>query len=277
MTKTLKTIIKYLLLGLLLLSCLPLSALAAGNSLSVILPHEGLRAELCQVTDGSGALTPAFEGAGISVGALSSLSSDHAAQLDLYRKEKGLPVRTAAAEQGAAVFSELSAGIWLVSCAEEQDHFFNPFLLLMAGEDLTSAPKTQETRPQELSIHLIKRWEDGQNAAGKRPASVTVTLLKDGAAYGTATLTAESGWSHTFTALPADGTYTVEEAAVEGYTATYSGDSKNGLIITNTYQPSLPQTGLLRWPVITLAVAGICMIILGVLQLTGKNAHEEDC
>ncbi len=277
MTKPLKTIIKYFLLGVLLLGCLSQFAAATGHSLTLSLPQNALSAEICQVTDQHGALTAEFEGAGISLSALANLSADHAVQLERYLQENHLPVRTAKAEEKEAVFQDLQAGIWLVRCTEGQDYFFNPFLIRMEGQDLRTAPKTESAHPQEQNIHLMKRWEDHQNAAGKRPASISVTLKRNGAAVQTATLTAEGGWSHTFTALPADGNYTVEEAAVEGYTATYSGDSKNGLIITNTYQPSLPQTGLLRWPVITLAVAGICMIILGILQLTGKNAHEEDC
>lgn len=126
------------------------------------------------------------------------------------------------------------------------------------------------TKPQDYSdVTISKVWKDGSNAAGTRPATVSLTLLRNGSEYETVTLdpnepgTIVNGdtWSHTFTGLPKydDGRnayrYTVREdgldadgclpAAVEGerYTA-----SVNGLTVTNTIeQKTISISGEKKW------------------------------
>lgn len=126
------------------------------------------------------------------------------------------------------------------------------------------------TKPQDYSdVTINKVWKDGSNAAGTRPATVSLTLLRNGSEYKTVTLgpnepgTNVNGetWSHTFTGLPKydDGRnayrYTVQEngldedgclpAAVEGerYTA-----SVNGLTVTNTIQQkTISISGEKKW------------------------------
>ena len=283
MTKPLRLTIKYLafLLCLWLMGSALLCS-AAENTLTVRLadgeknPLSGIVVELCRVTDQDRALTEAFSDAGISLSALAEPSSVHAEQLTLYHRQKGIDVLTAAAENGSAVFTGLEQGLWLVSCREGQSHSFCPFLVQISEGPAAVSPKTETIRPGERTLYLVKKWEDGQNAGGTRPDSITVTLKKDGEPFQQVTLTQETGWSHTFSGLPESGVYTVEESPVEHYTAAYSGDAENGLIITNTYQPALPQTGLLRWPILILTVAGLCLIILGILQFTGKKTNEKN-
>ena len=82
------------------------------------------------------------------------------------------------------------------------------------------------TKPQDYSdVTINKVWKDGSNAAGTRPATVSLTLLRNGSEYETVTLgpnepdTNVNGdtWSHTFNGLPKydDGlnaySYTVRE------------------------------------------------------------------
>lgn len=126
------------------------------------------------------------------------------------------------------------------------------------------------TKPQDYSdVTINKVWKDGSNAAGTRPATVSLTLLRNGSEYETVTLgpnepdTNVNGdtWSHTFNGLPKydDGRnayrYTVREngldedgclpAAVEGerYTA-----SVNGLTVTNTIQQkTISISGEKKW------------------------------
>jgi len=91
-------------------------------------------------------------------------------------------------------------------------------------------------------ITVKKIWNDMNNAAGIRPASITVELLQNGKSFEpsmTFVLDANNSWSHIFTGLPradAKGVayiYTVKEiTAVSGYTTTYSEDT---LTITNTH------------------------------------------
>lgn len=73
-----------------------------------------------------------------------------------------------------------------------------------------------------------KTWNDANNQDGMRPASITINLLKNGQQIRSKTVTAEAGWSWTFSALDRyeNGTkvnYTITEDPVAGYTATYSG------------------------------------------------------
>ena len=50
-------------------------------------------------------------------------------------------------------------------------------------------------------------WHDSDNAEGVRPASVTVTLLRDGVVVGTRVVTAGSDWRFAFEDLPMDDGY----------------------------------------------------------------------
>ncbi|MBU5626602.1 Cna B-type domain-containing protein [Oscillibacter sp. MSJ-2] len=105
-----------------------------------------------------------------------------------------------------------------------------------------------ETAPVTVS----KTWQDAGDDS-KRPAAISVQLLRDGAAYGSAVELKGESWSHEFGNLPKysfldkDGndttdlskvasvkvhTYTVQELGdFDGYTS-----SANGLTLTNTRQ-----------------------------------------
>ena len=68
-----------------------------------------------------------------------------------------------------------------------------------------------------ISVTVSKVWNDGNNA--NRPTSVTVQLYKNGAAFGnTVTLNAGNGWTHKWTGLDKNATWTVDEVNVpDGY------------------------------------------------------------
>ena len=111
------------------------------------------------------------------------------------------------------------------------------------------------TSTATVNVPVSKSWDDGNDADGVRPASVTVRLIADGAVTDTVLgLTADTGWQGAFTGLPkyaADGhevAYTVAEEAVAGYTSQVSGDAASGFAITNARTPetvSVPVTK--RW------------------------------
>lgn len=171
----------------------------------------------------------------------------------------------------------------------------------------TDVPKNEQpepTNPSLTDIPVRKIWNDNKNAAGKRPQSITVNLIKDGSIYRSLTLSEDGEWKGVFSDVPADGAYTVTEDAVSGYSADYLADSE--FIVTNTYTedetdpgippepfvpainddiPSssdgfyeealaIPQTGSLNWPVPVLAVAGILFLICGLAFLP-KNRREK--
>lgn len=99
------------------------------------------------------------------------------------------------------------------------------------------------TNIRSTSVSVSKVWNDGDNAGGKRPASVTVDLLRDGKIIDSAKIEAgdDGSWSHTFTDLAkydsADGheyAYTVAEQKVDGYQSAVTGDAEHGFTVTNT-------------------------------------------
>ena len=103
---------------------------------------------------------------------------------------------------------------------------------------------TNSYTPGKTSATVTKIWNDAENQDGKRPESITVSLLADGKETGkTVTLSVENNWKQTISDLPekADGKaieYTwTEEALPEGYELT--DNSKNGTVttLTNTYVP----------------------------------------
>lgn len=94
-----------------------------------------------------------------------------------------------------------------------------------------------EQKPETVSVEGTKTWDDADNQDGKRPAQITINLLKNGQKVDSKTVTEADGWKWTFDNLDkyendAEITYTVEEETVEGYTATV-----NGYNITNTHTP----------------------------------------
>ena len=98
-----------------------------------------------------------------------------------------------------------------------------------------------------INIPVEKVWEDNDREY-LRPAEITVKLLADGVDTGkTLKLSADNGWKGSFNDLNVtkDGqaiTYTIEEAAVDGYRTTITGDAATGFVITNTYPTTPPPT-----------------------------------
>ena len=107
---------------------------------------------------------------------------------------------------------------------------------VVADETKTITTLTNSYKPGMTFVNGSKTWNDSDNQDGKRPQSITVNLLANGATVQSKTVTAEDGWTWNFTELPeySNGkkiTYTVEEGAVEGYTP-----EVNGYSITNTHE-----------------------------------------
>lgn len=105
------------------------------------------------------------------------------------------------------------------------------------------------TNTRVTSVDVAKKWDDNDNADGRRPTSVTVELLRDGKKIDSATIEADGDgiWSHSFTGLTKydseDGheyAYTVEEQAVEGYESKIEGSKADGFTITNVKKENPP-------------------------------------
>lgn len=277
------------LVAALLVNCMTCAAAAPECRLTVKLldnrqqPIDGLQVYMTKVADINGTdYYPAdgFENSGISIaGIVNDPSAENARNIYEFVQHNGIAAKSALSADGKAEFTSVSMGIWLVYCGDNGAYTFSPYIVFLPyaadGKlhyELVSTPKTDENRQNDRSIYVVKRWDDNNNSAGGRPDSITVELLRDGKVISTAKLNKDNGWSYTFTKLPDDGKYTVSEAAVKNYKATYGGDSKNGFVITNTYSgEKLPQTGQLWWPIVLALVAGAAFILLGIIDMRVKK------
>ena len=90
--------------------------------------------------------------------------------------------------------------------------------------------------PPVTECSVTKVWADNDNAAGMRPASVTVQLMSGDYTVGVPiTLSEANGWSYTWTLLAGDTEYYVAEVEVpEGYASVVTGSGNNFTVI-NTY------------------------------------------
>ena len=93
------------------------------------------------------------------------------------------------------------------------------------------------------SIDVEKVWNDGNNADGKRPASINVTLIGDGTPVSGSKieLNDTNNWEGSWTNVPVNNSgvaivYTVAESEVPTeYTSTITGSIAAGFTVTNDY------------------------------------------
>ena len=79
---------------------------------------------------------------------------------------------------------------------------------------------------------VLKVWND-EGHERKRPAQVTVHLLRDGEIYDTVSLTAKNNWRHTWEQLDARHSWRVLEEIPEGYTVEISREGIT-FVVRNT-------------------------------------------
>ena len=126
---------------------------------------------------------------------------------------------------------------------------------------------------EELQLKVLKLWK-GDEGQSTRPDAIQVEIFRDNTLYETVTLSADTGWSYTWT-VKNDGAswHVVERNVPEGYTMTVE-DRGNSFLITNTFDgPPIrpPQTGdtanILLY-IVLMTISGSMLIILGI---TGKR------
>ena len=147
---------------------------------------------------------------------------------------------------------------------------------------------------------VLKVWDD-EGYEDVRPKEISVTLYQDSKAYDEVKLNQSNNWTYEWKKLEAAHEYTVRETdedALKSYTVSY--DSANGgITITNKYNPpetppetppqtppqtpppqtppttvtrtpvrqsTLPQTGLLMWPIPVLAGCGLLFFVFGLMK-----------
>lgn len=121
-----------------------------------------------------------------------------------------------------------------------------------------------------LRRSVVKVWND-RGYEDERPACITVCLLKNGELVDTRTLDESCHWQTVWENLPArdengnEIIWTVQETEVPGYHAGYAEMGEHVIITNSIAGPTLPQTGLMWWPVPVLAALGLMMLVLGRL------------
>lgn len=98
-----------------------------------------------------------------------------------------------------------------------------------------------------VSVSGVKVWEDENDKDRIRPESIVINLYADGKKVDSEKVTAAQNWSWSFEGLNSHSNgkeilYTISEEPVKGYTASISGDMKEGFVVTNTHKPSETQT-----------------------------------
>ena len=224
--------------------------------------------------------TAAFETSGISIsGIINNPDATVAQAITEYAVENNVETVSQMSEKGEAAFTDLPLGIWLVYCDESSKYTFNPYIVFLPFEsggkayyEVTSTPKVEDSKPDEMNVYVFKKWDDKDNAAKKRPDSITVELLNGNTVMASAELNETNGWSYMFLGVKKDGAYSVREKSVIDYKASYGGDAINGFVITNTYAgEKLPDTGQHWWPLVVIAIAGVCFVLLGIFEIGVKK------
>lgn len=211
------------------------------------------------------ALTDAFAG---SKADLSNLEASGLAQtLSDYAGKNSVSSTAQKCGSGGTVrFEGLSVGVYLLvqTSSGGTGYTVQPFLTTLPlsengqlNYNINASPKTEVTGTVDVTVKKV--WNDGRDTSA-RPGSISVTLYRGGTAVDTVTLSESNGWAHTWAALPKSDAYSVTEAAVSGYQASYS-QSGTAFTITNT--PKLAQTGQLNWPVPVLAGCGVALFAAG--------------
>ena len=194
---------------------------------------------------------------------------------------------------GFATQDQLGTGLYLVvgNCIQIQENIYSckPFLVSLPGfkrgawdYDPVAVPKISVTSTETIELSVHKIWDDWWDQS-YRPGSIKVNLYCDGILFRTAVLNERTSWRATFTNLPAQRNWTITEEYVEHYTVRITRNG-NSFTITNRYDgpppsetptPPLPQTGLLWWPVYTIAGVGVLLLLFGLVSVKLNRATAQ--
>jgi uncharacterized surface anchored protein len=179
--------------------------------------------------------------------------------------------------RGTAAFTNLPLGLYFVKQTGTVAGYApcTSFLVTVPNEsadgyvyEVNASPKTDIARLTDITVRKVWNTDAFTKAAGQ----LEVQLLRDGTVVKTAVLNEQNNWQVTYPDMPESDRYSILEVNVpSGFTATYS---QTGYVFTVTNTASLPQTGQLIWPVPVLALAGLCLIVVGVVVLRKtRNRH----
>lgn len=140
----------------------------------------------------------------------------------------------------APLYKYKDGGIEIQYTLTEDNLGYNWYSKVEESADGWVVTNSYSAPPTTTFVTVNKVWADDNDAAGLRPESITVQLLKNGVVEESRTLNAATGWSTAWYGLALGDTWSVAEADVpEGYTSAVTG-SLTAFTITNTYTPPEP-------------------------------------
>lgn len=242
--------------------------------------------------DGRFTLLPGYTAPGVDINKVKGAAA-WSALAETLSAQAGMPTASAATNaQGKALIKQVKTGLYLVTGQPVKiGHWvysYAPFMVSVPGKTANGwqydvlAEVKHEKEAATCELTIIKFWQDS-GYTHQRPGSITVGLYCDGVLAQNLVLNAANNWRCKVEGLETIHKWTVQEQNVPaGYTAAY-GEQDDALTITNTYKatPSsgstIPQTGLLWWPVPVLAVLGMTLLIIGlVMRRKWRIDHEEE-
>jgi len=260
-------------------------------------PLAGKRLRIYRVADGTAdtwfTLAGAFTSSGVTLNGLDHKGwSSAAATLSAYATNNAISAAQSgvSGSTGIANFTNLAQGLYLVAgdslTIGTHTYYFAPFLVALPNPtdqggwnyDVIAYPKIidpVEEPPKVFDLTVLLQWSDAGHT-DQRPSTIGITLLRDGVVYENYTLSAKDNWRHTWEDLSQEYHWTVvQKTALDTYSVSYQSNS-NVLVITDviksgsngsgtgsTSNGSIPQTGILWWPVEALAVIGIVLFAIG--------------
>ena len=206
--------------------------------------------------------------------------------------------------EGKIKFENLKSGIYLVSGKElkVENTIYIPSAILIevrdGDVDLDAYPKFYlDVFGSEYEHYTVKKiWENDENALTDRTASITVEIYCDETLNETVTLNDENNWTYDWTAEKGHRWRVKGTNVPDKYTVSYRSNETQFAIInshqiettvtttpttttvtttTTKYEPKLPQTGQLWWPVPILALGGMIFVGIGC-RLLSRNKKEDD-
>ena len=302
------TLLFSVLLGV---TCMAMTAFASGNietghqgSLSVQFEENGIGfvdvsfsiyrvADISE--DGTYTLTGDFAQYPVRLEDLDSSGWRALAQtLDAYAaRDKITPLMTRrTGSDGSFRITGLSTGLYLISGGQymDEDTVYTPEPMLVSipglaadgtwtyDIDVSCKFEREDTTDLPVSRKVQKVWKDDGNEE-KRPEDITVQLLENGNVVDTVVLSQKNNWEYTWNGLDSGSKWQIaEEGVPDGYTVATAQEG-NIFVLTNTYPgkqpPTLPQTGMLWWPVPLLAFSGLLLIVAGlVVRHRQRDSYE---
>ena len=199
-------------------------------------------------------------------------NSDYTTLLvSLIERDKIKEDYTGKIEDGKLIFNNIPDGYYLIvgtGYVDKNEKYTIMPTFIKITKDTSIIPKYEKQKTGKFNLDIVKSWVDSKNSHGE----IEVSLYENGIKKETVKLNTKNNFKYTFKNLDREKEYTVfEENIPEGYKLNIKRNEDTfKLINTETSSQTitkekLPQTGLLRWPIIYLLIGGIVCIIIAFI------------